>query len=730
MRSPIFVLISSMVLATFAASQKAALPLDKVEMDGGASSSVPRSTLHPPRTKVEVVDETLHGQKISDPYRWLENGDSPETQAFTREELAYTRSLLDALPGREKIHARLKQLYAIGAIGTPHAAGDFYFYTRRDGAQNQPVLYVRRGVSGKDRVLVDVNALAKDGTVALDWWSPSHKGALVAYGTSPGGSEISTLHIIDTESGRLLPDTIPQTRAASLAWFADNSAFFYTRYPKPGDVPAGQELYNRRVYCHTLGSDPKNDLLIFGEGRDPQDWPNVSLSEDGRWLVISVEQGWAKSEMYIKNVKANTPPAPVVEGKNFLYRGDVFKDEIYILTNEDAPRYRVFKAPAQNPERANWREIIPQTATKTDAVLMDAKIIQGKLFAQYEKSAISQLKVFSLDGKLQSEVQLPGIGAISTVEGEWDGREAFFAFQSYTVPPTIYRYNASANHSSEWARVEAPIDSSRYEVKQVSFRSKDGTPIPMFIVSKKGMQRDGRNPTVLSGYGGFNISVTPAFDRGLYYWLERGGVYAKVNLRGGAEFGEDWHRAGMLANKQNVFDDFIGAAEFLIAQKYTAKEHLGIEGRSNGGLLTGAAFTQRPDLFKAVLCGVPLLDMLRYQNFQIARLWIPEYGSSQNPEQFKWLYAYSPYHHIKPGTLYPAILIYASAGDTRVDPLHARKMVARLQAEAKNGDDPSRPILLRIEPKAGHGAGKPLTKTIEEWTDFWSFMSWQLGITH
>ncbi len=725
MRFMILVLISLLMSASMVLSQSANPNQAKASTDDAAA---PGTTLHPPPAKVEPVEEMLHGQKIIDPYRWLENGDSPDTQEFTQKELAYTRSILDVLPGRQKIHDRLTQLYSIGAIGTPQAAGDFYFYTRRDGSRNQPVLFVRHGVNGADRVLVDVNALAKDGTVALDWWSASHRGALVAYGTSPGGSEISTLHIIDTQTGRILPDTIPQTRAASIAWLPDNSAFFYTRYPKPGDVPAGQELYNRRVYCHSLGSDPQNDILIFGEGRDPQDWPNISLSEDGRWLLIAVEQGWAKSELFIKDVQANTPPRLISEGQNFLYSGEIFKGDIYILTNEGAPRYRIFKVPAENPVHSKWREIISQTATKTDAVLTEIKIIQGKLFARYEKSAISQLKVFSLDGKLQSDVKLPGIGALSSVEGEWDGREAFFGFQSYTVPPTIYRYDAAANRSSEWAHVDAPVDPSRYDVKQVSFHSKDGTSIPMFIVSKKGLKRDGANPTVLSGYGGFNISVNPTFDRGLYYWLERGGVYAKVNLRGGAEFGEDWHRAGMLGNKQNVFDDFIAAGEFLIAEKYTDKEHLGIEGRSNGGLLTGAAFTQRPDLFKAVLCGVPLLDMLRYQNFQIAKLWIPEYGSSQDPEQFKWLYAYSPYHHIKPGALYPAILVYASAGDTRVDPLHARKMVARLQAEAKNGDDPSRPILLRIEPKAGHGAGKPLTKTIEEWTDFWSFMSWQLGM--
>jgi prolyl oligopeptidase len=359
-------------------------------------------------------------------------------------------------------------------------------------------------------------------------------------------------------------------------------------------------------------------------------------------------------------------------------------------------------------------------------VLKGLDFIGGKLFTAYEKDASSHLKIFSLDGKPQSDIPLPAIGSVTAVNGEWNGKEAFYGFTSFTIAPSIYRYDVATGKSSVWAKVEAPVDASAYDVKQVFYSSKDGTKIPMFVVAKKGIRLNGENPTMLAGYGGFNISRTPGFSGWLYLWLESGGVYADANLRGGSEYGEDWHRAGMLDKKQNVFDDYIAAAEYLIAQKYTSPEHLAIYGRSNGGLLTGAALTQRPDLYRAVICGVPLLDMLRYHQFLIARLWVPEYGSSEDPTQFNWLYAYSPYHNVKPKTLYPATLFFTSEGDTRVDPMHAKKMTALMQSTAANG--PDRPILMRIEPKAGHGAGKPISKQIDEWADIYTFLFWQLGM--
>ena len=740
-----------------------------------AQSQVPDG---PPIAEPKPIADTFHGTRVIDNYRWLEKSDSPATEKWVAEETVYTRALLDPLPGRDAIHKRLTELLSIGNITPPAIAGRHYFYTKREGMQNQPVLYVRDGLEGADRVLVDANQLATDGTIALDWFQPSDNGKYVAYGTSQSGSEMSTLHVIETKTGTILPDTIERTRAASIAWLHDNSGFYYTRYPNKGDVPAGQEVYNRHVFFHLLGSPVDTDDPIFGEGRDPEDWPSISLSNDGRWLLINVSQGWTKSELYLQDLKSDKPSSRLTTGKDFLYNADVYDGKVYITTNEDAPRYRVFVTDAGNFEREAWKEIIPQS----DAVLQGAAVFGGKLFAQYEQNASSQLRIFDLDGKKLSDVSLPAIGTVFGTGGKWNHEEAFFGFQSFTVPPSIYRIDLKgapqgpkpaslsgrdgtaqtasfqeigvkesqnphpklANNASLgwgtlesvsndmqpvlWTKVDAPsIDPSAYEVAQEWFKSKDGTRVPMFIVHKKGLPKNGRNPTLLTAYGGFNVSLTPSFSRTAYLWMEHGGIFAVANLRGGAEFGEDWHRAGMLDKKQNVFDDMIAAAEHLISEKYTDKHHLAIQGGSNGGLLMGAMITQRPDLFRAVVCQVPLLDMLHYQDFQIAKLWIPEYGSSENPEQFKWLYAYSPYHHVKAGAEYPAILFMTADTDTRVDPMHAKKMAALMQAEARNGSSKTRPILLRIESKAGHGAGKPVTKQIEEFTDVYSFLIWQVG---
>jgi prolyl oligopeptidase len=683
---------------------------------GGGQGSAP---LGPPVAEVRPLEETFYGTKVVDKYRWLEDSTLPETRKWVAEEMAYTRGLLDPLPGRELIHKRLGELLRIGDIGVPRIGGKFYFYTRRDGLQNQPVLYVREGVDGKDRVLVDVNLLAADGTIALDWFWPAEHGKYVAYGTSSSGSEMSTLHIIETRTGKLLSDVIERTRAASVAWSLDSSGFYYTRYPKKGDVPEGQERYNRHVFYHELGTDPEKDPLIFGEGRDPEDWPEVRLDNDGRMLLITVAQGWTKTELFLMDLKKGTPPTRITTGKNFLYSGSVYNGRVYIVTNEDAPLFRVFMTEAGDYDRDNWKEIIPQTG----GVLKDASVWGGKIFAQYEQNASSQLKVFDLQGENVRDIALPAMGTVFGSGGKWDHNEIFYGFESFTVAPSIYRYNVEHGTSSLWAKVDAPgIDPGAYLVEQEWFQSKDGTRVPMFLVHKKGLKKDGSNPTLLTGYGGFGISMTPSFDREIYLWLEHGGVYAVANLRGGAEFGEDWHRAGMLGKKQNVFDDMVAAASYLIAEKYTDANHLAISGASNGGLLMGAMITQRPDLFRAVVCSVPLLDMLRYQNFQIARLWVSEYGSAENAEQFKWLYAYSPYHHVKAGVEYPAVLFMTGDSDSRVDPMHALKMAALMQGVSK------RPVLLRVEREAGHGVGTPVAKRIDEETDLFSFLWWQLGV--
>jgi prolyl oligopeptidase len=693
-----------------------------VGADSKPSSRMPDS---PPVATPRPVADYFHGTRVIDSYRWLEKADSPEVQKWVSEENDYTRALLDPLPGRAGIQKRLTELLSIGNVSAPVLAGHHYFYTRREGLQNQPVLYVRDSLNGSDRVLVNANSLAADGTIALDWFQPSENGKYVAYGTSPSGSEMSTLHVIESKTGTILPDTIERTRAASIAWLHDNSGFYYTRYPKKGEVPAGQEMYNRHVYFHLLGSPVETDNAIFGEGRGPEDWPGVSLSNDGRWLLITVSEGWTKSELFLMDLKSDKAPIRLTTGKNFLYSADICDGKVYITSNEDAPRYRVFVTDAGNFDREAWKEIIPQS----NAVLQGAAVFGGKLMAQYEQDASSQLKIFDLDGKKLVDLALPAIGTVYSTGGKWNHDEVFYGFQSFTVAPSIYRYDLKNGSTSLWTKVDAPsIDASTYDVQQEWFNSKDGTRVPMFVVHKKGLQKNGKNPTLLTGYGGFNVSLTPSFSRTAYLWMEHGGVYAVANLRGGAEFGEDWHRAGMLDKKQNVFDDMIAASQHLISEKYTDRHHLAIQGGSNGGLLMGAMITQRPDLFRAVVCQVPLLDMLHYQDFQIAKLWIPEYGTAENPEQFKWLYAYSPYHHVKAGVEYPAVLFMTADTDTRVDPMHAKKMTALMQAEARNGSSVTRPILLRIESKAGHGAGKPVTKQIEEFTDFYSFLFWQLGV--
>lgn len=687
---------------------------------------LPLSLLHAmnpksyPPSRTDKIVETLHGVTIADPYRWLEDASSSEVKAWTEKQNAYTKTILDKLPGREKIHDRLAALLETGSLGTPAVAKGRYFYTRREGKQNQPILYVRVGLRGQDRILVDPNALAADGTVALDWWFPSRDGKLLAYGTSANGSEQSTLRIRDVASGKDLADVIDRTRACSVAWLPDNSGLYYTRYPASGSVAKGDENYYRQVYFHKLGDEPANDVKVFGEGRPKEDWPSVGISPDGRWLVVTEHQGWAKAEVFFKDRKADTPFTPLVEKVESLFDVTVRNDRFYVHTNEKAPRYRLYRVDPLRPAKGEWQEIIPEGPD----VLEGVAAIGESLVAQYMHKAASRLKLFDRDGKPIEDIKLPVIGSVAGMGGEWDGTELLYGFQSVTVPPSVYRVDLTNRQSELWQQVKTDIELNDYTVEQVTYLSKDKTPVTMFLAHKKGISKDGNNPTLLYGYGGFNIALTPTFNPSRFLFLEKGGILAVTNLRGGSEYGEEWHKAGMLGKKQNVFDDFIAAAEYLLKEKYTSRDLLAIQGGSNGGLLMGATVTQRPDLFKAVVCQVPLLDMVRYHKFLIARLWIPEYGSADDPEQFKWLYAYSPYHHVKNGTSYPAVLLATAESDTRVDALHARKMAARLQAAT--GSD--QPILLRLETKAGHGQGKPRAKVLEELTDVWGFLFWQLGI--
>ncbi|MEK6609122.1 MAG: prolyl oligopeptidase family serine peptidase [Myxococcota bacterium] len=676
------------------------------------------------RARKEVVVDEMHGVTIEDPYRWLEDDESAETRAFVDAQNAATRAALDSRPTRAAVKARLTELLSIGTLGTPavrYSKGRpaRYFFTRRSGGENQPVLYVRDGLGGADRALVDPNALAADGTTAIDWWVPSRDGRLLAYGLSQGGTEDSTLLVRDVETGKDLPDRAEHARYSSIAWTPDGKGFYYARYPRPGDVPAGEELYHRKIYFMELGATPE-DPLVYAP-KDMKDWPSVALSPDGRWLVVSVFQGWSKSEVWLRDLaKRDAPFVPVAAGVEAIYEPEILDDLLLLRTNDGAPRYRVVAVDPRHPERARWREIIAQG----DDVLDGMAIVGKRIVASTLAKAHARVRLFALDGAPAGEIPLPAIGTVVGIGGEWDGPEVFLGFESYAVPPTILRHDVRAAATDVWQRVEAPIDPSLFEVEQRSYASTDGASISLFLVHKKGLARDGTNPTLLYGYGGFNVSLTPTFSRTMSLFLERGGVYAVPNLRGGGEYGEDWHRAGMLGKKQQVFDDFLAAARWLIDQKITSPERLAISGRSNGGLLVGAAITQAPSLFRAAVCGVPLLDMLRYDRFLLAKLWIAEYGAPGDPEAFEWLRAYSPYHRVADGTPYPAVIFTTAEGDTRVDPMHARKMAARMQAATSSG----RPVLLRVERKAGHGAGKPLALQIEELTDEWTFLLWQLGL--
>ncbi len=680
-----------------------------------------------PDSRIDDVVDTLHGIAVPDPYRWLEDASSAEVREWVDRQNAYSRGWLDAVTERERLASRLAILLETDSLGTPAPVRGRYFHWRRTGRQNQAVLYVRKGLRGTDRVLLDVNALADDGTVALDWWYPSRDGLLLAYGLSRHGSEQSTLRIRDVITGDDLPDVIERTRACSLSWLLDRSGFYYTRYPAPGSVPTGEEMYHRRVFMHRLGDDPATDVEVFGAGRAREDWSDARLSPDGRWLVATISMGWSRSDIYFKDLlDPDRGFVPLVEKSDARYHVVARADCFYVHTNEGAPRYRLFRVDPLQPERESWDEIIPQS----EDVLESVFVVGDVLVAEYTHRASSRLRLFDWLGRPTGEVPLPALGTLAGIGAEWDGDEVLFGFQSITLPPSVYHLKLStpaqrwSPKPKLWGRVEVDLPFDDYIVEQISYLSKDGTPISMFLAHRKDVTPNGDTPTLLYGYGGFNISLTPSFSASRFVFLERGGLLVIANLRGGGEYGEAWHQAGMLERKQNVFDDFIAAAEWLIAEGWTMPRRLAIQGGSNGGLLVGAALTQRPDLFQAVVCQVPLLDMIRYHRFLLARLWIFEYGSADDPLQFPWLWAYSPYHRVKDGVAYPAVLLATAESDTRVDALHARKMTARLQAATAS----DRPILLRLETKAGHGAGKPRAKVLEELIDSWSFVFAQLGI--
>jgi prolyl oligopeptidase len=663
--------------------------------------------LHPPATRAEAIKEKFSSVEVSDPYRWLEDQKAPETRAWIDEQNKYSESFLRGLSGRDALKKRISELLKVDTTGMPTEKGGLYFFNKRLADQDLSVLFVRKGANGKDEVLLDPHTLSPDHTVSINLMDVIGDGSLIAYGTRQGGEDEVTVKFLDVATKKELPDVLPRARYQGIAVKNDRSGVYFSRQEKEGP----------RVYYHAFGADASKDEKLFGDGYGPEKGLGVSISDDNHYLLMQVSHGSAalKTEIYVRDLAAGGPVVPIVNDVEARFSPDIAGDTLYLETNWQAPNGRVLAVDLKNPARDRWKEVVPTGKTSIQGV----STVGGRLFVRYLENVLPRIRIFDPQGKPQGEITLPSIGTVSGLRGDWSRNEAFFTFASFVTPPTIYRYDIAKGAQEVWAKENVPIASDRFEVKQVKYASKDGTVIPMFLVHRKDIKLDGSSPALLTGYGGFNLSQTPGFSARAALWVEHGGVYALPNLRGGGEFGEDWHKAGMLAKKQNVFDDFIGAAEWLIKNGYTSPPRLAISGGSNGGLLVGAALTQRPDLYAAVVCSYPLLDMVRYHKFLVAGYWVPEYGSGDNPEQFPFIYAYSPYHHVKAGTKYPAVLFITGDSDTRVAPLHARKMAALLQAS--NGGD--RPILLHYDTKAGHSGGStPVTKRIEELTDELSFL--------
>jgi len=672
------------------------------------------SPVCPPKARVDNIRDDIHGTTVADPYRWLEDQTSPETRAWIDAENQCTKLALDGLPQRPALQKRLGELMRIDSPGIPLERNGRLFFLYKDKTSDLGALYYRDGLTGKDHLLVDPQTLSPDHSINVTLENVSQDGRFVFYGLRQGGRDEVTVHIKDADTLQDLKDTLPLGVYFGIASLLDNSGFYYSRA-----TPIGP-----RVYFHTSGSDPAQDKEIFGTGYGIDKIISVGLSESGGYLVITVSYGssFDHTELYTQDLRHHGPLVAIVKDIVAGFAGDVAGDTLYMYTNWNAPQGRLLSVDLTHPRREHWRDVIPEG----DAHLEYAALTGGKIATVYTHQAASTLKIFDLDGSHGREIPLPALGSVYGVSGRSSSDNLFFGFQSFAYPPAVFHTSvAEASPPAAWMKSGLPIRSEDFVVTQVYYESKDRTRIPMFIFYKKGLRTDGNNPALITGYGGFAVSETPSFKDYAVAWVDQGGVFAVPNLRGGGELGEAWHHAGMLGNKQNVFDDFIGAGEYLIAHKFTSPDHLAIWGRSNGGLLVGAALTQRPDLFRAVICGYPLLDMIRYQKFMDGPYWVSEYGSADQPDALKWLYAYSPYHHVEDGTKYPAVLFITGDGDTRVAPLHARKMAARLQAATIS----SLPVLLMYDTQAGHSDEGSVEKQIVEYTNFLAFLDWQLGIT-
>lgn len=672
----------------------------------------------PPARRDETQDN-YHGTIVVDPYRWLEDAASAETQAWSEAQNALARAYLDVLPARGRIQARYTELMNYPKYGVPRKKGERYYFSKNSGLQNQAVLYMQQPLGAESKLVLDPNTLSSDGTVALTNQAFSQDGRLLAYGTSSSGSDWQELRIRDVDNGTDYDDVIRWCKFTGVAWRHDDTgySFYYSRFPQPGTVPQEDQTNFNKVYWHRVGTTQEEDVLVYEQPDQKELAFDPFITDDEQYLLLHVWHGTdPKNRVYYREVASDAPFVRLLDEADASYNfigndGPLF----YFQTDLDAPRGRIIAIDIRQPERENWRELLPEQ----EDVIAFALMVNSQFVIAFMHHAHHVLHIYGTDGSFVRDIALPTLGSIAGISGKQTDTELFFSFTSFLYPPSVYRYDFTDQTLSLLYGTEVKFDPSNYTTQQVFYASKDGTRVPMFLIHKKDLVLDGNNPVLLYGYGGFNVSLTPSYSTNINLWVEHGGVYAVANLRGGNEYGEEWHQAGMLEKKQNVFDDFIAAAEWLIANKYTNSSRLAITGGSNGGLLVAACMLQRPELYGAVVCRVPVIDMLRYHRFTVGRYWIPEYGNAeQSEEHFRFLYAYSPLHNIKPGTVYPPTLIMTADTDDRVVPAHSKKFTATLQP-ANGGKNP---ILLRLEMKAGHGLGKPTAKIIEEESDVLAFL--------
>ena len=675
-----------------------------------------------PVTKKDDVKDIYFGTEVEDPYRWLEDDNSEETGEWVKAQNEVTFDYLGKLPNRQKIKDRLTELMNYPKYSTPFKEAGKYFFFKNDGLQNQNVLYMTETLDGEPKVVLDPNKLSEDGTVAYSGGDISKDGKYLAYKIARSGSDWNEIYVKNIETGEMLEDHIMWVKFSGLGWY--KNGFFYSAYDKPEE---GSELSKsneyQKIYYHELGTKQEDDQLIIEDKENPKKMFSAGVTDDDRFLTLSMSQSTSGNALSVKDLsKKNAGFIPLMESFEYdFHLMDNIGDDLFIKTNYKAPRYRLIKININQPKEADWVDVIPE---KED-VLQTVSFVGGKIVVEYMKDAWSKLEVYGYTGTFQYNIKLPGIGSAGSLSGKKDEPVAFFSYTSFNTPGEIYRYNFETKETTLHYRPEVTFNPDDFVVKQEFYESKDGTKVPMFIVHKKEVELNGKNPTLLYAYGGFNISLTPSFSTSRLAFMENGGVFAMPNLRGGGEYGEKWHKAGTKLQKQNVFDDFIAAAEYLIAQKYTNSDKLAIFGGSNGGLLVGAVINQRPELYQVAIPAVGVMDMLRFHKFTIGWAWAGDYGTSEDSkEMFEYLYGYSPYHNIKPGTEYPAVLVTTADHDDRVVPAHSFKYIARLQ-EYHAGKSP---VLIRIGIKAGHGAGKPTSKVIEEYTDMWSFMYYHLGV--